>query len=155
MAQDVPKRNILWPENYTALHPTPPHPTPPPRNRKIYTWKIALQQISPCVTARIIVRFMEGSNLPGGGNFSGEQFSVYLFVIVTSSIWPKSLLYCRTLQNWRVNRWYSIISKKKEKQLPVTKFRRFMQLLNARKTTQHKQTKVYLLMIALLKCLKL
>ena len=150
MAQDVPKRNILWPENYTALHPTPP-----PRNRKIYTWKIALQQISPCVTARIIVRFMEGSNLPGGGNFSGEQFSVYLFVIVTSSIWPKSLLYCRTLQNWRVNRWYSIISKKKEKQLPVTKFRRFMQLLNARKTTQHKQTKVYLLMIALLKCLKL
>ena len=154
MAQDVPKRNILWPENYTALHP-PPHPTPPPRNRKIYTWKIALQQISPCVTARIIVRFMEGSNLPGGGNFSGEQFSVYLFVTVTSSIWPKSLLYCRTLQNWRVNRWYSIISKKKEKQLPVTKFRRFMQLLNARKTTQHKQTKVYLLMIALLKCLKL
>ena len=153
MAQDVPKRNILWPENYTTLHPTPPHPTP--RNRKIYTWKIALQQISPCVTARIIVRFMEGSNLPGGGNFSGEQFSVYLFVIVTSSIWPKSLLYCRTLQNWRVNRWYSIISKKKEKQLPVTKFRRFMQLLNARKTTQHKQTKVYLLMIALLKCLKL
>ena len=94
---------------------TPPHPTPPPRNRKIYTWKIALQQISPWVTARIIVRFMEGSNLPGGGNFSGEQFSVYLFVIVTSSIWPKSLLYCRTLQNWRVNRWYSIISKKKER----------------------------------------